>query len=45
MVMMHLAVRDKSADALGPAQTAGIEADIVARLKKSFPDLGNWPPA
>jgi hypothetical protein len=44
MLMMHLAVRDKSADALGQAQTAGIEADIVERLRKSFPDLGNYPP-
>ena len=45
LLMMHLAIREKSADALGQAQTAGIEADIVARLKKSFPELGNWPPA
>jgi hypothetical protein len=44
MLMMHLAVRDKSADALGQAQTAGIEADIVERLRKSFPYLGNYPP-
>ena len=44
MLMMHLAVRDKSADALGQAQTAGIEADIVERLRKSFPELGNFPP-
>ena len=45
MLMMHLAVRQKSADALGQAQTAAIEADIVERLRKSFPDLGRWPPA
>jgi hypothetical protein len=45
LLMMHLAIRDKSADALGQAQTAGIEADIVERLRKSFPDLGNYPPA
>jgi len=45
MLMMHLAVRQKSADALGQAQTAAIEADIVERLRKSFPDLGKWPPA
>ena len=44
ILMMHLAIRQKSADALGQAQTAGIEADIVERLKKSFPDLGKWPP-
>jgi len=45
MLMMHLAIRQKSADALGQAQTAAIEADIVERLRKSFPDLGKWPPA
>lgn len=44
ILMMHLAIRQKSADALGQAQTAVIEADIVERLKKSFPDLGKWPP-
>jgi len=45
MIMMHLAIRDRSADALGQAQTAVIEAHIIERLKKSFPDLGEWPPA
>ena len=45
MIMMHLAIRDRSADALGQAQTAAIEAHIIERLKKSFPDLGEWPPA
>jgi len=44
ILMMHLAIRQKSADALGQVQTAVIEADIVERLKKSFPDLGKWPP-
>ena len=44
MLLVHFAVRQKSADALGQAQTAVIEADIVERLKKSFPDLGKWPP-
>jgi hypothetical protein len=45
LIMMHLAIRDRSADALGQAQTAAIEAHIIERLKKSFPDLGEWPPA
>jgi hypothetical protein len=45
MIMMHLAIRDRSADVLGQAQTAAIEAHIIERLKKSFPDLGEWPPA
>ena len=44
MLMMHLAIRQRSADALGQAQTAAIEAYVIERLKKSFPDLGKWPP-
>jgi hypothetical protein len=43
MIMMHFAIRERSADALGQAQTAAIEAHIIERLKKSFPDLGEWP--
>ena len=44
MPMMHLAIRERSADAVGQAQTAAIEDHIVERLKKSFPDLpGKWP--
>lgn len=46
MLMLHLAIRERSADAVGQAKTAAIEDYIVERLKKSFPDLsGNWPPA
>ena len=45
MLMRHLAIRQKSADMLGQAQTARIEDHIIERLKKSFPDLGEeWPP-
>ena len=45
MLMMHLSIRERSADAVGQAQTAAIEDYIVERLKKSFPDLlGKWPP-
>ena len=40
LVMVHLALRDKSADAVGAAQTAAIEDHIVERLAKSFPELG-----
>lgn len=40
LLMMHLAIRDRSADALGQAQTAAIEAHIIERLRKSFPELG-----
>jgi hypothetical protein len=46
VLLLHLAIRQKSADSFGQAQTAAIEDDIIARLRKSFPDLtGQWPPA
>jgi hypothetical protein len=47
LLIMHFAIREKSADALGQVQTAAIEQDIIDRLTKSFPDLGEgeWPPA
>ena len=45
LLMLHLAIREKSADSFGQAQTAAIEDYIIERLKKSFPDLaGDWPP-
>lgn len=40
MLMMHLAIRDRSADAVGQVQTAAIEAYIIERLRKTFPELG-----
>jgi hypothetical protein len=44
LLLMHFAVRQKAADALGQQQTAAIEIYIVERLKKSFPDLAtDWP--
>jgi hypothetical protein len=45
MLMMHFAIREKAADDLGRVQTAVIENYIIERLKKSFPDSGEWPPA
>ena len=46
LIMLHLAIRDKSAEAFGEAQTARVEDYIVERLKKTFPSLaGKWPPA
>ena len=41
MLMLHLAIRDRSADSFGQAQAVAIEDAIVERLKKSFPDLRN----
>lgn len=46
MLMLHLAIRQKSAESFGQAQTAAIEDYVIERLRKSFPDLaGPWPPA
>jgi len=39
MLMMHLAIRERSADAVGQAQTAAIEDFILERLRKSFPEV------
>jgi len=44
--MLHFAVRDKSANAVGQKRTAQIEYYVIERLKKSYPDLAaDWPPA
>ena len=46
LLMMYFKLREKSVDAIGPAQTAQIEAQIIERLRKPFGDLvGKWPPA
>ena len=39
MLMLHLAIRDKSADSFGQAQAAAIEDSILERLRKSFPEV------
>jgi hypothetical protein len=39
LLMLHLAIREKSADSFGQAQAAAIEDFILERLKKSFPEL------
>ena len=39
MIMLHFAIRQKSADAVGQSQTAEIEQYVIARLKEAFPDL------
>jgi len=45
LLIMHLALREKSAAHVGPSQTTAIEDHIVTRLTESFPELGKWPPA
>ncbi len=45
MLMLHLAIRDRSADSFGQAQTAAMEDLIIERLTKAHPELaGPWPP-
>ena len=45
LLMLHLAIRQKSADSFGQAQTAAIEDFILERLRKSFPEVlaGKFP--
>jgi len=45
LLMLHLALREKSVEALGQAKTIAIEDYVIERLRKAFPDLGKWPPA
>ena len=45
LLMLHFAIRQKSVDSFGQAQTAAMEDYVIERLKKAFPDLGRWPPA
>jgi hypothetical protein len=45
LLKVHLALREKSLAALGQAKTEAIEDYVIERLRKSFPDLGEWPPA
>lgn len=45
LLMLHLAIREKSAESFGQAQAAAIEDYVIERLRKSFPELpGRWPP-
>jgi hypothetical protein len=44
VLMVHLAIRERSTEMVGQGATAGIEANIIARLKASFPQLGSGPP-
>jgi hypothetical protein len=44
MLMLHFAIRQKSADVIGQAQTAEIERYVIDRLTKAFPDLGTDRP-
>ena len=46
LLMLYLAVRKKSVEAVGQVQTAQIEAHVVEQLRSRFAELlGEWPPA
>jgi hypothetical protein len=46
LVLLHVAMREKSLDSFGAAQTAAMENYVVERLRAFFPDFpGGWPPA
>jgi hypothetical protein len=46
LLMLYFAVRKKSVESVGQAQTAQIEAHAVEQLRSRFADLlGKWPPA
>ena len=43
LLMVHLAVRERVAGQIGHVPTAAIEARLIERLAKAFPDgLGSW---
>lgn len=43
MLVLHFAVREKSAEVRGQIPTAAIESYVVERLRKRFPDLAaDW---
>src|SRR4029450_5239297 len=45
LLMLYFAVRKKSVEAVGPVQTAQIEAHAVEQLRGRFAELlGKWPP-
>jgi hypothetical protein len=47
LLMLHLAMRERSVESFGQAPTIAIEDYVIERLRKSFPDLPGgwrWPP-
>ena len=45
LLMLHMAIRQKSVDTVGQARTAAIEDYIIERIKRTFPKVtGKWPP-
>jgi hypothetical protein len=45
LLLMHFAIRQRSVEELGQAQTTAIERDAIERLKKAYGDLVNGGPS
>ncbi len=46
LLRLHLAIREKSLDSFGSAQTVAMENYVIERLRPFFPHiLEGWPPA
>lgn len=45
LLVMHFLIRKRSVEALGQAQTAQIEQDVIDRLKKPYGDLVDARPS
>ncbi len=45
LIMLHLAIREKSVEAFGQGVTMAMEDYVVERLRKLHPNIpGKWPP-
>ena len=45
LLVMHFAIRKRSVEELGQAQTTVIERDVIERLKKAYGDLVDGRPS
>lgn len=44
LLTLHFRIRQQAADELGQDGTTIVETYVVQRLRRSFPDMGRWPP-
>lgn len=44
LLTLHFLIRQQAADELGQGGTAIVETYVVQHLRRSFPDMGRWPP-
>ncbi len=45
LLMVHFAIRKKTVADMGSSKTAALENYVIDRLRKRFPDVGEWPSA